>query len=69
MRMYSPDELDLMAEAYNRLAHRLPYEVASTETTMRLVEEIAAGVSDGVRDAAALARAALNRTGVAPDQA
>ena len=53
MRMYSPDELDLMAEAYNRLAHRLPYEVASTETTMRLVEEIAAGVSDGVRDAAA----------------
>jgi hypothetical protein len=52
-----------MADAYNRVAHRLPHEVASTETTMRLVEEIAAGVAQGVRDAAVLANEALKRTG------
>jgi hypothetical protein len=63
MRIFSSEELDLMAEAYNRVAHRLPHEVASTETTMRLVEEIAAGVAQGVRDAAVLANEALKRTG------
>jgi hypothetical protein len=64
MRTFSAEELDLMADAYNRIAHRLPYEVSSTETTMRLVEEIAAGVAQGVRDAAALANGALKRTGM-----
>ena len=68
MRIYSQEELDLMADAYNRLAHRLPYEVASTETTMRLVEEIAAGVANGVRDAATLARHALTRASSPPEQ-
>jgi hypothetical protein len=69
MRIYSQQELDLMAEAYNRLAHRLPYEVASTESTMRLVE-IAAGMTSGVRDAAVLARYALTRANTPePDQA
>jgi hypothetical protein len=69
MRIFSPEELDLMADAYSRVSHRLPYEVASAETTMRLVEEIAAGVAQGVRDAATLANGALKRTGVLPEQA
>jgi hypothetical protein len=69
MTDYSSEELDLMAEAYNRLAHRLPPEGASTETTMRLVEAIGAGVAKGVRDAAALASDALKRAGVMPGQA
>ena len=58
-----------MADAYNRVALRLPNEATSTETTMRLVDEIAAGVARGVRDAAALANGALRRTGVLPEQA
>ena len=69
MRIFSSEELDLMADAYNRIALRLPNEIASTETTMQLVDEIAAGVAQGVRDAAALANRALKRTGVLPEQA
>lgn len=65
MRTYSDEELDLMAEAYNRLAHRLPHEVASAETTLRLVDEIGAGIANGVRDAAALAKLAVKRASFA----
>jgi hypothetical protein len=63
MRMYSPQELDMMAEAYERvLEKKTPREIASTDTTLRLVREIAWGVVNGLRDEDALADAALQRT-------
>jgi hypothetical protein len=66
MRMYSPEELDVMAEAYVRVLDLIPAEKSSTtEITLRLVQEIAAGVANGVRDEDALASAALERTNMA----
>ena len=53
-----------MAEAYDRLADRVP-QMSSPEITLRLVEEIALGVASGVRDEAALADAALERANLA----
>jgi hypothetical protein len=40
MRMYSPEELDVMAEAYLRALEKTPHEISSPEITLRLVEEI-----------------------------
>ena len=65
MRMYSPEELDVMAEAYVRAADKVPPELSSIEITLRLVEEIGAGVANGMRDEDALAAAALERTNIA----
>ena len=62
MRIYSPEELDVMAEAYVRARDQLPSRLPSTETTLRLVEEIGAGVVSGMRDEDALAAVALERT-------
>ena len=64
MRVYSPEELDVMAEAYRRALEKVPHEISSTEVTLRLVEEIGAGVASGVRDEDALADAALERTNI-----
>lgn len=63
MRMYSPEELDVMAEAYDRALGKAPRGITSTETTLRLVREIAWAVANGLRDKDALARIALKRTG------
>ena len=63
MRMYSPEELDVMAEAYNRALEKVPREISSIEVTQRLVQEIAWAVANGVRDEDALANIALERTG------
>jgi hypothetical protein len=60
--MYSPQELDVMAEAYERALEKVPYEISSVATTQRLVQEIAWGVTNGLRDEDALANAALERT-------
>lgn len=64
MRIYSPEELDVMAEAYVRALDRLPSQLSSTESTLRLVEEIGAGVANGIRDEDALAAAAIERTNI-----
>src|SRR5665213_2067749 len=64
MRDYSPEELDVMAEAYDRLADRVP-QISSPEITLRLVEEIALAVASGERDEAALADTALERANLA----
>ena len=64
MRVYSPEQLDVMAEAYLRALEKVPHEISSTEVTLRLVEEIGAGVVSGVRDEDALADAALERTNI-----
>jgi len=71
MRMYSPEELDVMAEAYVRALEQLPRALSSTEITQRLVEEIGNGVADGLRDENELATAALERvsTDAAPQSA
>jgi hypothetical protein len=63
--MYSPEELDVMAEAYIRALEKAPHDISSTEDTQRLVQEIAWAVANGVRDEEALANAALQRTGKA----
>jgi hypothetical protein len=62
MRMYSPQELDVMAEAYERALEKAPCDISSTAATQRLVQEIAWGVVNGLRDEDALANAALERT-------
>jgi hypothetical protein len=49
-----------MAEAYDRLADRVP-QISSPEITLRLIEKIAMAVANGERDEAALADAALER--------
>ena len=68
MRMYSPEELDVMAEAYDRALEKAPQKaphgISSTEDTQRLVQEIAWAVANGVRDEEALANAALQRTSI-----
>ena len=42
MRMYSSDELDVMAEAYLKALDKLPVESPTIELTQRLFEEIGA---------------------------
>jgi hypothetical protein len=64
MRMYSPEELDVMAEAYDRALEKAPRDISSTAVTQRLVQEIAWAVANGVRDEDAVADAALERTGL-----
>jgi hypothetical protein len=63
MRMYSPEELDVMAEAYDRALDKAPGEISSTEKTLQLVQEIAWAVANGQRDEDTLANIALKRTG------
>jgi len=65
MRMYSPEELDVMAEAYIRALEKVPREISSTEITQRLVQEIGDGIASGLRDEDELARAALERANIA----
>ncbi len=67
MRMYSPGELDVMAEAYIRALDRLPVVWPTTELTRRLVEEIGVAVSQGILDEDAAADAALSRSNLRPD--
>jgi hypothetical protein len=62
MRMYSPEELDVMAEAYDRALEMAPRELSSIEITQRLVQEIGWAVANGARDQDAVANAALERT-------
>lgn len=62
MRMYSPEELDVMAEAYERALDKLPSDLSSIEITQRLVQEIGWGVANGIRDEDELAATALERT-------
>ncbi len=64
MRMYSPEELDVMAEAYTRVRDRVPREMASTELTQQLVQEIAWAVANGIRDEDELANTALERSNI-----
>ncbi len=61
MRMYSPEELDVMAEAYDRALGKAPRGITSTEATLRLVQEIAWAVANGLRDKDTLANIALKR--------
>jgi phosphosulfolactate synthase (CoM biosynthesis protein A) len=67
MRMYSAEELDVMAEAYLKALDKLPVESPTTALTQRLVQEIGAGVASGIRDEDALAAAALRRSNLWPD--
>jgi hypothetical protein len=62
MRMYSPEELDVMAEAYDRALEKAPGDLSSIEITLRLVQEIGWAVANGARDEDAVANAALERT-------
>ena len=64
MRTYSPEELDVMAGAYGRVLDMVPRARSSTEITLRLVEEIAAGVASGLRDENVLANTALERANI-----
>ena len=57
MRMYSPEELDVMAEAFDRALEKAPNEICSTAATQRLVQEIAWAVANGIRDEDLLANA------------
>jgi len=65
MQMYSPDELDVMAEAYIRALDKMPREMSSIELTQRLVQEIGWAVVNGERDEDMVASIALERTGAA----
>jgi hypothetical protein len=67
MRMYSPDELDVMAEAYLKALDKLPVARPTIELTQRLVEEIGAAVAKGMRDGDELAAAALARSNLRPE--
>jgi hypothetical protein len=64
MRIYSSEELDLMAEAYNRLHSRVE-SISSPDISLRLVEEIGHGIANGERDEDTLADAALERANLA----
>jgi hypothetical protein len=66
MRMYSADELDVMAEAYLKALDLLPVESPTTALTQRLVQEIGAGVASGIRDEDKLAAAAIARSNLLP---
>jgi hypothetical protein len=59
MRIYSEEELDVMAEAYIRALEKMPDDISSPEVTQKLVEEIGMGVASGIRDEDALASAAV----------
>jgi hypothetical protein len=67
MRMYSADELDVMAEAYLKALDKLPVESPTTALTQRLVKEIGAGVASGILDEDKLAAAAVARSNLWPD--
>lgn len=64
MQMYSPEELDLMAEAYIRALDKVPRELSSVEVTQRLVQEIGWAVSNGLRDEDELAITAIQRSNI-----
>ena len=64
MRMYSPEELDVMAEAFDRALERIPQGIPSSAVTQRLVQEIGWAVANGIRDEDLLANTALERTNV-----
>ncbi len=66
MQMYSPEELDVMAEAYIRALNKVPREMSSIEITQRLVQEIGWAVANGLRDEDALANLALERAAIQP---
>ncbi len=66
MQMYSPDELDLMAEVYIRALDKVPRELSSIEVTQRLVQEIGWAVANGLRDEDELAITALERSNIEP---
>ena len=61
MRIYSEEELDVMAEAYIRALEKMPDDLSSPEVTQKLVEEIGMGVASGIRDEDALASSAIER--------
>jgi hypothetical protein len=67
MRMYSPDELDVMAEAYLKALDKLPVAQPTIELTQRLVEELGAAFAKGIRDEEELAAAALAGSNLRPD--
>ena len=67
MRMYSPDELDVMAEAYLKALDMLPVARPTIELTQRLVEEIGMAVAKGIRNEDELAAAALARSNLCPN--
>jgi hypothetical protein len=62
MRIYSPAELDVMAEAYLKALDKLPVTRPTIELTQRLVKEIGAAISNGICDEDELAAAALARS-------
>jgi hypothetical protein len=62
--MYSPEELDVMAEAFDRALERIPHGVSSPAVTQRLVQEIGWAVANGIRDEDLLAHTALERTNI-----
>ena len=66
MRMYSAEELDVMAEAYIKALDKLPVETPTTALTQRLVKEIGAAVASGIRDEDVLAAAAIARSNLVP---
>ena len=67
MRMYSADELDVMAEAYFKALDKLPVASPTTALTQRLVKEIGTGVASGIVDEDKLAAAAIARSNLWPD--
>ena len=67
MRIFSPDELDVMAEAYLKALDKLPVESPTIELTQRLVEEIGTALAGGIRDEDELAAAAVERSNLRPD--
>lgn len=67
MRMYSADELDVMADAYLKALDKLPVASPTTALTRRLVQEIGAGVASGILDKDKLAAAAIARSNLLPD--
>jgi len=62
MRIFSPDELDVMAKAYGRVMDQLSRERPSIEVIRGLVHEIGEAVANGLRDEDALAAAVLRRS-------
>jgi hypothetical protein len=67
MRMYSPEELDVMAEAYLKALEKLPVASPTIELTQRLVAEIGAAVAGGILDEDELATAAVERSNLRSD--
>jgi len=64
MRMYSPEELDVMAHAFDQALEEAQIEISSTAVTQRLVQEIGWAVANGIRDEDLLANTALERTNI-----